>query len=157
MSTTDAMSATWTKLLAPYGGADAKRSVWQLVSAALRFAASWALMYFALGVGYWLTLILAVPAAFCLIRLFIIQHDCGHGAFFKSSRAADITGSILGVLTLTPYHYSRKTHALHHATSGNHEHPAFTDITTLPHHEYAAPTRCGRFENRPAPPPPALV
>src|SRR5260370_17385338 len=102
MGPSDAMSATWTKLLAPYREPDAKRSVWQLVSAALMFAASWALMYFALGVGYWLTLILAVPAAFCLIRLFIIQHDCGHGAFFKSSRAADITGSILCVFPLTP-------------------------------------------------------
>jgi len=39
-------------------------------------------------VGYWLTLLLAVPAAFFLIRLFIIQHDCGHAAFFRSTRAA---------------------------------------------------------------------
>src|SRR3989449_1789481 len=53
-------------------------------------------------VGYWLTLLLAVPAAFFLIRLFIIQHDCGHAAFFRSTRTADIVGSILGVLTLTP-------------------------------------------------------
>src|SRR5258708_35431660 len=117
MSTTDAMSATWTKLLAPYREPDAKRSVWQLVSAALMFAASWALMYFALGVGYWLTLILAVPAAVCLVRLFIIQHDCGHGAFFKSSRAAAITGSHLGAFTPTPHHYRRKTHPLHPAPS----------------------------------------
>lgn len=148
MSTTDAMSASWTKLLAPYREPDRKRSVWQLTSAALMFAASWALMYFALGVGYWLTLILAVPAAFCLIRLFIIQHDCGHGAFFKSSRAADITGSILGVFTLTPYHYWRKTHALHHATSGNLEHRGFGDITTLTVDEYAALSRWGRFKYR---------
>src|SRR2546422_1839660 len=62
-------------------------------------------------VGYWLTLLLAVPAAFFLIRLFIIQHDCGHAAFFRSTRTADIVGSILGVLTLTPYHYWKKTHA----------------------------------------------
>ena len=148
MSTTDAMSASWTKLLAPYREPDPKRSVWQLASAALMFAASWALMYFALGVGYWLTLILAVPAAFCLIRLFIIQHDCGHGAFFKSSRAADITGSILGVFTLTPYHYWRKTHALHHATSGNLEHRGFGDIDTLTVKEYLALSRWGRFKYR---------
>src|SRR2546422_6285479 len=76
-------------------------------------------MYASLRVGYWLALLLAVPAAFFLIRLFIIQHDCGHAAFFRSTRTADIVGSILGVLTLTPYHYWKKTHALHHATSGN--------------------------------------
>ena len=27
--------------------------------------------------------------------------------------------SLLGVLTLTPYRYWRRTHAIHHATSGN--------------------------------------
>jgi omega-6 fatty acid desaturase (delta-12 desaturase) len=148
MSTTDSTSASWTKLLAPYREPDAKRSVWQLASAAFMFAASWALMYFALDVGYWLTLILAVPAAFCLIRLFIIQHDCGHGAFFKSSRASNITGSILGVFTLTPYHYWRKTHALHHATSGNLEHRGFGDIDTLTVDEYLALSRWGRFKYR---------
>src|SRR5258708_38704139 len=105
MSTTDAMSASWTKLLAPYREPDPKRSVWQLASAALMFAASWALMYFALGVGYWLTLILAGPAAVCLVRLFIIQHDGGHGAFFKSSRGADIPRSSLRAVTPAPHHY----------------------------------------------------
>ena len=27
--------------------------------------------------------LLAVPAAGFLVRLFMIQHDCGHGAFFR--------------------------------------------------------------------------
>src|SRR6266513_2878537 len=82
--------AAWTARLARYKGPELKRSVWQLASAAALFAAAWALMYASLRVGYWLTLVLAVPAAFFLIRLFIIQHDCGHAAFFRSTRAADI-------------------------------------------------------------------
>src|SRR5205814_4284799 len=98
----------WAARLARYKGPELKRSVWQLASAAALFAAAWALMYASLRVGYWLTLLLAVPAAFFLIRLFIIQHDCGHAAFFRSTRAADIVGSILGVLTMTPYHYWKK-------------------------------------------------
>src|SRR2546422_1517608 len=96
-------------------------------------------MYASLRVGYWLALLLAVPAAFFLIRLFIIQHDCGHAAFFRSTRTADIVGSILGVLTLTPYHYWKKTHALHHATSGNLEHRGVGDIDTLTVGEDLAP------------------
>lgn len=41
-------------------------------------------MVLSLPVGYWLTLLLAVPAAGFAIRIFIIQHDCSHGSFLKS-------------------------------------------------------------------------
>ncbi len=132
------VNAFWGALLAPYRKPDTKRSVWQLATAATMYVGTWVLMYYSLKVSYWLTLALAIPAAFFLVRLFIIQHDCGHGAFFANSKAADITGSILGVLTLTPYHYWKKTHAMHHATSGNLEHRGFGDITTLTVEEYLA-------------------
>jgi len=144
----NAVNASWSARLAPYKGPELARSVWQLVSGAMLFAATWAAMYFSLAVGYWLTLLLAVPASFFLIRLFIIQHDCGHGSFFRSTRAADIVGSVLGVFTLTPYHYWKKTHALHHATSGNLEHRGFGDIDTLTVDEYLARSRWERFKYR---------
>lgn len=142
------MSASWSARLAKYKGADFWRSVRQLSTSALLFTGTWILMFLSLRVSYWLTLLLAIPAAFFMIRLFIIQHDCGHGSFFSSSRVADIVGSILGVFTLTPYHYWRKTHALHHATSGNLEHRGFGDIDTLTVDEYLALTRWGRFKYR---------
>lgn len=142
------MNASWSARLAPYKGADLTRSVLQLSLSAILFAGAWALMYLSLSVSYWLTLLLAVPTAFFMIRLFIIQHDCGHGSFFTSARIADIVGSILGVFTLTPYHYWRKTHALHHATSGNLEHRGFGDIDTLTLDEYLALSRWGRFKYR---------
>ena len=41
----------------------------------------WLLMWATLDRGYWVCLLLAVPAAGFLVRLFMIQHDCGHGAF----------------------------------------------------------------------------
>ncbi|MBI4502013.1 MAG: fatty acid desaturase [Gemmatimonadetes bacterium] len=105
-------------------------------------------MYLSLDISYWLTLFLAIPTAFLMVRLFIIQHDCGHGSFFKSSRLADTVGTILGVITLTPYHYWKKTHAIHHATSGNLEHRGFGDIDTLTIDEYLALSRWGRFKYR---------
>lgn len=141
-------SASWSARLAPYREPDTKRSVWQLASTAGLFAINWALMYFALDLGYWITLLLAVPAAFLQVRLFIFQHDCGHGAFFKSARAADAVGSVLGVLTLTPYHYWKRTHAMHHATSGNLEHRGFGDIDTLTVDEYLRLSRWGRLKYR---------
>lgn len=142
------MNDRWDARLAPFRRPSTARSVWQLVSTALLLAGAWTLMYFSLGVGYWLTLLLAVPAAFFLVRLFIVQHDCGHGSFFRSPRVADIVGSALGVLTLTPYHYWKKAHAMHHATSGNLEHRGFGDIDTLTVDEYLALSRWGRFKYR---------
>jgi omega-6 fatty acid desaturase (delta-12 desaturase) len=41
-------------------------------------------MYITIAVSYWLTLGLAVVAAGFVVRIFVIQHDCGHGSFFKS-------------------------------------------------------------------------
>ena len=137
----------WNALLAQYKP-DTRRSVLQLALSALLFAATWALMYLTYGRAYWLTLLLAVPAAFFLIRLFIIQHDIGHGSFFRSTRLADAVGPLLGVLSLTPYHYWKKTHAIHHATSGNLEHRGFGDIDTLTVKEYLALSRWGRFKYR---------
>jgi omega-6 fatty acid desaturase (delta-12 desaturase) len=142
------MSDRWDARLAPYRRPNTARSVWQLVSTATLLAGAWALMYFSLRVSYWLTLLLAIPAAFLLVRLFIVQHDCGHGSFFRSSRVADFVGSAIGVLTLTPYHYWRKAHAMHHATSGNLEHRGFGDIDTLTVDEYRSRTPWQRFKYR---------
>ena len=75
----------------------------------------WALMH----VSYWLTLALALPAAGFLVRLFMIQHDCGHGAFFRTHAINDWVGRLFGVFTLTPYDYWNLTHAAHHAAAGN--------------------------------------
>jgi len=145
---TNAAVRSWNALLAKYKDPDPRRSVFQLVLSAVLFAGTWLLMYLTHRHAYWLTLLLAVPAAFFLIRLFIIQHDCGHGSFFRSSRVADAVGSVLGVLTLTPYHYWKKTHAMHHATSGNLEHRGFGDIDTLTVQEYLALSRWRRIGYR---------
>jgi omega-6 fatty acid desaturase (delta-12 desaturase) len=95
-------------------------------------------MWLALDVGYWLCLLLAIPAAGFLVRLFMIQHDCGHGAFFPHRLANDWVGRVIGVLTLTPYDYWRRTHAIHHATSGKLERRGIGDIETLTVREYLA-------------------
>jgi omega-6 fatty acid desaturase (delta-12 desaturase) len=60
-----------------------------------------ALLY---GVGHygWAALPVVIPAAALLVRLFMIQHDCGHRSFFYSRWANDLLGRTLGVLTLTP-------------------------------------------------------
>ncbi|MEW5874200.1 MAG: fatty acid desaturase [Candidatus Zixiibacteriota bacterium] len=121
------------------------RSSFQLANTLIPFALLWIAMLWSLDVSYWLTLALAVPASGLLIRLFIIQHDCGHGSFFPRQAVNNWIGSMIGVLTLTPYEYWRRTHAIHHATSGNLSHRDFGEVTTLTVKEYQALTPLRRF------------
>ena len=96
------------------------------------------LAWFALGVSFWLTLLLAIPAAGFLVRLFMIQHDCGHGAFFRRRSTNDWVGRIIGIFTLTPYDVWRRSHAIHHATTGNLDLRGFGDIHTMTVAEFQA-------------------
>ncbi len=128
----------WNKILAPYFGPEPRRSVFQLLASAVPFFLLWYAAYRSLEVSYWLTLALSIPTAGFLMRLFMIQHDLGHGSFLKSRFAADTIGFWIGVLTLTPYRYWRKTHAYHHAHSGDLDFRAFGDIATKTVREYLA-------------------
>ncbi len=128
---------------------DRKRSLFELTASAVPFVALWLAMWLALTqVGYWLVLLLAVPAAGFLVRLFMIQHDCGHGSVFGARRADDWLGRALGVLTLTPYDHWRHTHAMHHAGSGHLGKRGIGDVATLTVAEYRARGPWGRFAYR---------
>jgi omega-6 fatty acid desaturase (delta-12 desaturase) len=131
-------SRTLIRDLAAYREPNSVRGVLELLITAVPFVLLWALMWVALDAGYWIGLALAVPAAGFLIRLFMIQHDCGHGSFFRHRSTNDWTGRVIGVLTLTPYEYWRRSHALHHASSGNLDRRGIGDIDTLTVREYLA-------------------
>ncbi len=136
------------RILARYGDADPKRSVFELLVTAVPFVVLWAGLLLCLQRGLWWGLALSVPAAGFLVRLFMIQHDCGHGSFFRRRRANDALGRTLGVLTLTPYAYWRRTHAEHHATTGNLDRRGIGDVTLLTVVEYRARTRWQRVAYR---------
>ncbi len=129
------------QLLARYREPDSARGAVELVITAVPFVVVWALMWAALDHGYWVGLLLMAPGAGLLVRLFMIQHDCGHGSFFHGRLANDWTGRAIGVLTLTPYDYWRRNHALHHASSGNLDHRGSGDIDTLTVREFHARPR----------------
>src|SRR5258708_35285486 len=73
--------------LASFQAPTRRRSIGQLTVTAAGYAGLVALMYTSLHVSLWLTLALAVPTAGFVVRLFIIQHDCGHASYFRSHRA----------------------------------------------------------------------
>src|SRR4051794_8311142 len=109
----------WPKIIANYRTPHRGRSAFELAVTLIPFAGLWALSWAAVHYDFWWGLLLTIPAAGFLIRLFLIQHDCGHGSFFGSRQANDWVGRAIAVFTLTPYAYWRQTHANHHATSGN--------------------------------------
>jgi len=111
-------------------------------------AVFWAAMVASVKDAYWLTLLLSVPTAAFLVRLFMIQHDCGHRSYFRSSRLNDLLGHVIGVLTLTPHGYWRRAHNIHHATSGNLEKRGIGDIHMLTVAEYVALPRWRRLAYR---------
>lgn len=141
--------ASLNAILSKYKESHLPSSLWQVANTAIPFFTVWGLMYFTAYRGWWpVTLLLGVPASGLLMRMFIIQHDCGHGSFFKSPRANDWLGAFIGVFTLTPYTYWKQTHAIHHSTSGNLDRRGYGDIETLTVREYKALTPWGRWKYR---------
>ena len=125
------------------------RSVAELVITALPLVTLWTAAWFTLSLGHgWAPFLIVIPAAGFLLRLFIIQHDCGHGSFFANRLANDWVGRLIGVLTLTSYDWWRRTHAIHHATTGNLDRRGIGDVNTLTVREYQTRSWWGRLKYR---------
>jgi len=91
-----------------------RKSVSQVLASFGGFFATCAAMYLLYDASYWYSLVLAPLAAGFLVRIFIIQHDCGHRSFFRGRRANNLLGFACSLLTLTPYRSWRRQHAGHH-------------------------------------------
>lgn len=96
-----------------------RKSLLQVATSFGGLFATCAVMYALLEHSYWLALVLAPLAAGFVVRIFIIQHDCGHAAFFGSRRANDLLGIGCSLLTLAPYFSWRRHHAAHHGVWNN--------------------------------------
>ncbi|WP_432447970.1 fatty acid desaturase [Aliiroseovarius marinus] len=138
----------WVKILAHYRDPNGWRSSFELAVSIVPFVALWALAWWSMSISLWLTLGISLVNALFLLRLFTIQHDCGHGAFFKQRAASDWVGRVIGVLTLTPYAVWRRTHSIHHSSAGNLNKRGIGDILTLTVDEYAALSRYEQFKYR---------
>lgn len=139
---------SWPKIMSAYRQPNRGRSAFELTVTVLPFFLCWGLAILSVHHQFWWGLVLTVPAAGFLLRLFMIQHDCGHGSFFAHRQADDWIGRVIGVLTLTPYDYWRRAHAEHHASAGNLEQRGIGDIATHTVAEYRALTPLGRFGYR---------
>lgn len=128
----------WIKVLAAYRSPNTLRSAFEVAITLGAFLSLWALAWAALSVSYVLAFGLSLINAAFLLRLFTIQHDCGHGSLFANRFVADWLGRVLGVLTLTPYDVWRRTHSIHHSSSGHLERRGIGDVHTMTVEEYNA-------------------
>ncbi len=84
------------------------------------------------NVGTWYVLIPAVVVnAFSAVRLYVLQHDCGHYSFFETRRQNQIAGHVLSPFTFAPFEAMKQNHNLHHANIGNLEHRETGEIHTM--------------------------
>ncbi|MBW3618472.1 MAG: fatty acid desaturase [Proteobacteria bacterium] len=145
MSETTPCPRALAKALTQHRTPSNPRALFEMAVTLIPFAVFWTAALVCAQRGWWAGLLFTVPAAGFLTRIFLIQHDCGHGAFFPSKAANDWTGRVLGVVTLTPYAYWRQTHAIHHATSGHLDRRIAGGIDTFTVEEYRAMTPARRW------------
>jgi len=135
-------------MLRPFQKAESGKAAWQVASTFGLYIACTAAMYVSLHFSIWLTLLLAIPTGGLVVRIFILQHDCGHNSLFRSRRLNSIAGFACSLVTLTPFAYWRRLHARHHGSWNDLDNrgiPAdfFADCATVA--EYAAMTRRQKF------------
>jgi omega-6 fatty acid desaturase (delta-12 desaturase) len=92
------------------------RTAWrQIATTVVPLLMLLAAMHGGLAVGWWPVLGLALPAAGLVVRVFALQHDCGHGSLLRTRRLNDSVGRLCSLFTFTPYGHWRRQHAGHHA------------------------------------------
>ncbi|HRX28544.1 MAG TPA: fatty acid desaturase [Saprospiraceae bacterium] len=124
------------------------KAIIQIINSFGPFIALWILMYISLSYSYWITLGLGILNAFFLVRIFIIQHDCGHRTWSSNKAFRNITGYVCSLCSAIPYNYWAKSHHLHHSHNGQLEMRDIGDITTLTVNEYQGLSSWGKFKYR---------
>ena len=107
--------------------------------AAASYFGTFAVYFVALGLGAWAwsavhwlaALPFIVILGFASVRLYVLQHDCGHASLFATRAQNDRAGYGLSVFTLTPYAVMRHNHNLHHAHVGNLDHREDGEVYTM--------------------------
>src|SRR4029453_1226797 len=132
---------------APFAHADGRQSALQLATSFGPFLASCVAMHLAAQVSWLLALALAVPTGALLVRVFIVQHDCGHCSFFASKGPNALVGRMCSLITMTPFANWSRQHGLHHADWNNLDRTGGRHIFSarLPVNEYLALSRWQRL------------
>lgn len=126
------------------------KGVLQLLTSFGPFIAACVSMYLVYPISPMIGAALALPAGMLLVRVFIVQHDCGHGSFFASTRANLLVGCACSLFTMTPFVCWARQHSLHHGNWSNLDRREGADLYSacLTVREYLALSRWQRLLHR---------
>lgn len=102
----------------------ALRSMGYLVLSASLTALTVAVGKALIPLAWWTLPAWALYSAVCgtvATGLWVIAHECGHGAFSKSKSLNDAVGYVLHSIFLVPYFSWQRSHAVHHANTNHME------------------------------------
>ena len=136
--------------LSAYAQPDYRKAILQISNTFIPYVGLWALMIYTVVQGFsiWITLLLSVAASAFLVRLFVLFHDCCHGAFFPWRFGNRLFGYVAGILTFTPFEDWQRTHVIHHSNSGDLDNRGDGDVWTLTVAEYLSSSRPKRLAYR---------
>lgn len=133
------------KTLKQYQNPSYSKATIQLLNSFGPYILLWILMYNLWDYSKALVVLLGILNAFFLVRIFIIQHDCGHNSFVSSRHMRNIVGYVCSLFSAIPYKYWATSHHFHHNHNGMLEVRDIGDLDTLTVQEFAALTKFQRF------------
>jgi acyl-lipid omega-6 desaturase (Delta-12 desaturase) len=140
--------SNWKEMISQYQIPDNKKAALQVVTTFLAFIGLWVLIYFSIQWSILLSIPLFMLNALFLVRIFVIQHDCGHQSYFNSKKINNFIGTVCSVFSFIPYKYWSKVHNFHHGHSGQLEVVEIGDIPTLTVNEYIGLNNWGKLKYR---------
>jgi len=140
--------SNWKLIISKYKTKNRKKAIIQMLTSFLPFIVIWQLLYYSLFHSIIIFIILLIINAFFLVRIFIIQHDCGHNSFFKSRASNNIVGYLCSMFSFLPFKYWAKTHTFHHGHTGMLDYRTIGDLPTLTVNEFKKSNKWKRFKYR---------
>jgi len=130
------------KIVSKYRMPHYGKAIRQIITSFVPFLIIRSVMYYSMSISYRLVIPLAIINAFFLVRIFIIQHDCGHQSFTSSTVLNNFIGRCCSMLTRIPYTYRAKSHNFHHNHNSKlRKHRDIGDIHTYTVQEYSQLSR----------------
>lgn len=138
----------WKQIIARYQVPNAKKAILQMTTSFGPYLILWVIMYLSMDWSIWITIFLGLVNSFFLVRIFIIQHDCGHQSYFRSKSLNTIVGTICSLFSSLPFRYWARVHNHHHGHTGQLEERDIGDINFLTIKEYSTLSNFGKFKYR---------
>lgn len=101
-------------------------------------AENWMILYFFKILGF-------IVSSFGVVKIFTIQHDCGHKSFTGKKTIDDLIGRLCSFFTLIPYSAWKLEHGAHHSSFCSIEKRTLGDVYVMSIDEFKKSTKIKQF------------